>query len=228
MTFSVIIPTYNERENIEELLLEISKVLENIDYEIVLVDDDSPDRTWELAEELSNEYKMKVVRRKDEKDLSKSVVRGFEESKGDKIAVIDADLQHPPEKLKEIYHSLENNDIAVASRKVGPGGVEEWPWYRRLVSKVAELLSYFLLSQSRRVKDPLSGFFGLKRKVIKEAVLEPEGYKILLEILARGNYDEIEEIPYTFRNRDRGSSSLGFTQYLKFLKHIFKLSWETS
>lgn len=227
--FSVIVPTYNERKNITEFVERVEATLEDIEHELIVVDDDSPDGTWELAQELAEDNpNLKVIRRTNEKGLATAVVRGLEEANGEKLAVIDADLQHPPQKLLDIYEKLiKNYDIVVASRNMEGGGVEEWPWYRKAVSKGAELISRVFLPSTREITDPMSGFFGLDRSVIEDKKLEPEGYKILLEILEKGDYDNTAEIPYTFENREKGSSALGTRQYINYLKHVFKLARST-
>lgn len=99
MKISVVIPTYNERENLPELVERLSRALQGYEYEIVIVDDDSPDKTWGLAEELARKYPIKVIRRTKEKGLSSAVIRGFKEASGDVFVVMDADLQHPPRRF---------------------------------------------------------------------------------------------------------------------------------
>ncbi len=108
------------------------------EYEIVVVDDDSPDKTWELAEELARKYPpIKVIRRTKEKGLSSAVIRGFKEASGDVFVVMDADLQHPPEKVPELIEAIKRGgaDIAIASRYVPGGAVKNWYWYRKLISR---------------------------------------------------------------------------------------------
>lgn len=224
---SIVVPTYRERKNLKELAERIDNALQGIEYELVIVDDDSPDRTWELAQELSDTYPIKPIRRTEEKGLGTAVVKGFEESTGERIIVMDGDLQHPPEKLSEIYEKLKDNDLVIASRKKEGGGVEDWPLHRKLISRGAEFLSRVLLEESRTTSDPMSGFFGLRRTVIEDVKLRPEGYKILLEVLEKGNYETMDEVPYLFESREEGSSSLGMAEYIKYLRHLFKLSFQT-
>ncbi|MFP4117206.1 MAG: polyprenol monophosphomannose synthase [Candidatus Aenigmatarchaeota archaeon] len=220
---SVVLPTYNERKNLEEVVERICSCIEG-DFEIVVVDDDSPDGTWELAEELSSEYKnLRSVRRREDRGLAKSVVRGFQESKGGRIVVMDADLQHPPEKIPELVEALEDNDLAVGSRKVEGGEVENWPWHREFVSFGAERIARFFLQDVNSVKDIMSGFFAVRKEVVENVNFNPIGYKILLEILVKCDYSSLKEIPYTFKDRETGSSSLGFRQYITYLRHLFRL-----
>ena len=228
MKVSVIIPTYNERDNLEELLDRIDKAMEGRDYEVIIVDDDSPDRTWELAQELSKRYPVKVIRRTEEKGLSSAVIRGFKEAEGDVFVVMDADLQHPPEKIPELIKALEDGaDVAIGSRYVPGGKVENWYWYRKLISKGAIMLGRLALPKIRDVKDPVSGFFALKRGVVENAKLNPIGFKILMEILVKGRYGKVVEVPFTFGLRKAGESKLSGKTMVSYLKHVYRLMrWE--
>ncbi len=228
MKISVIVPTYNERENLEELFERIDKSLKNYEYEIVVVDDDSPDRTWEFAQRLSERYSVKVIRRSDEKGLSSAVIRGFEEAEGDVFVVMDADLQHPPEVIPELLKAIEDGaDIAIASRYVPGGGVKNWYWYRRLISKGAIAIGRLALPKIRNVKDPVSGFFALKREVVEGVQLNPVGFKILMEVLIKGNYGKVAEVPFTFGLRKAGESKLGGKTMLNYIRHVYRLMrWE--
>jgi len=225
-TFSLIVPTYNERENLPILVKKIHETLSNYcDYEIIVVDDNSPDQTWKIAEELSKQYPIKVIRRKGKLDLSSAVAEGFKHANGKILGVIDADLQHPPEILPTLIEEIKNGkDIAVASRYTKGGKIEGWGLTRKIVSKGARFLAKILVPQARVVKDPLSGYFVLKREVIEGIELKPVGYKILLEILAKGKYEEAAEIPMTFGTRNNGKSKLTLKEYINFIKHLYRLS----
>lgn len=227
---SIIIPTYNERGNLSTLVEEIERTLKNtFSFEIIIVDDDSPDETWRVAQNLceTRPY-LKVIRRTEGRSLSGAVIEGFQQAEGKILAVMDADLQHPPSKLLELYEAVNNKaDIAIGSRYAKGGRIENWPIHRRMMAVGARFLAEVMVPGARYVKDPLSGFFMLRRKVIEGIKLKPSGYKILLEILGRGKYETIVEIPFTFRNRSWGSSSLTTQEYLKFLAHVGKLSWDT-
>ncbi len=228
MKVSVIIPTYNERKNLEELFDRISRALGDYEYEIIVVDDDSPDRTWEKAQELAEKYPVRVIRRKEEKGLSSAVIRGFREAGGDVFVVMDADLQHPPETIPKLLKAIEDGaDIAVGSRYVRGGRVENWYWYRKLISRGAIMLGRVALPKIRDVKDPVSGFFALRRKTVENVKLNPVGFKILLEILIKGNYSKVVEVPFTFGLRHAGESKLGQKQILNYLRHLYRLMrWE--
>jgi dolichol-phosphate mannosyltransferase len=217
---SVIVPTFNESNNISSLVERISQSLKKEIYEIIVVDDNSPDGTYKIAVSLKKKYPVKAILRKDEKGLSSAVLRGFGEAKGDIWGVIDADLQHPPEKIPELIAEIRNgSDIVVGSRLVKGGGVELWPWYRRVVSFGARIIAIPLTD----VRDTMSGFFFLKKEVIQGVILNPIGYKILLEILVKGRYKRVKEVPYMFMNRSFGQSKLSSKVYAHYLMHVARL-----
>ena len=159
---SIVVPTYNEKENIPELIKRIFKVLgeNNIDGEVVIVDDNSPDGTAKVAEELSKDYNVQVIVRKDERGLSSAAIRGMEDAKGEILCVIDADLSHPPEVIPDMLKQITEGkvELVIGSRRVAGGGIENWPMKRKVVSKCASLIARPLT----KVKDPMSGFFMLK------------------------------------------------------------------
>nr|WP_206204832.1 glycosyltransferase family 2 protein [Thermococcus sp. MV11] len=212
----------------EELFERISGALKGYDYEIIIVDDDSPDRTWELAERLAERFPVRVIHRTNEKGLSSAVLRGFAEAEGDVFVVMDADLQHPPEVIPALLKAIEEGaDIAIASRYVPGGGVRNWYWYRKLISKGAIMIGRLALPKIRDIKDPVSGFFALRREVVEGAELNPIGFKILMEILIKGKYKEVKEVPFTFGLRHAGESKLGTKTMVNYLKHVYRLMrWE--
>ena len=187
------------------------------------MDDNSPDRTWEIAQGLMVDYpRLRVMRRQTERGLSTAVVRGWQVARGEVLAVIDADLQHPPEVTLALWHEIEAGaDLAVASRHVEGGGVSDWAAHRRVLSRGAQLLGLFLLpSVVGRVSDPMSGYFMLRRDAIAGRTLSPLGYKILIEVLARGHIRWIGEVGYVFRERTEGKSKVTTTQYVEYLRHL--------
>ncbi|MEX2690182.1 MAG: polyprenol monophosphomannose synthase [Candidatus Njordarchaeum guaymaensis] len=224
---SLVIPTYNERENLPLLIKRISNALKDINYEVIIVDDNSPDGTWRLAEELSKEFPIRVLRREGKKGLSSAVMDGIAIANSEKVIVMDADLQHPPEILPLILKALENNDLVVASRYVPGGGVENWSAFRKLVSFGAKVLAYMIFPKVRKVKDPLSGFFGLRKSQIDLSKLNPLGFKILLEILVKGKFDKTVEVPYIFHGRLHGKSKMGSKEIKNYIIHVIRLSRET-
>ena len=217
---SVIIPTYNERENIIKLIPSIDKNLSEYEYEMVVVDDSSPDGTAEAVRELANDYPVKLIVRPEKSGLSSAVVEGFKASGGKYIGVIDADLQHPPQYLRNFVLAVSNGqDIAIGSRYVEGGRIEVWSNYRSMVSKGAIMLS----SPLTDVKDPMSGYFFFKRKVIENISFDPRGFKILLEILVKGSYNEVKEFPIIFKNRENGKSKLDIKEYKNYLWLLYCL-----
>lgn len=222
-TVSIVIPTYNERGNIEKLIPEIfgsCKALKAA-VEVVIVDDSSPDGTGSLAEQLGKKYNVRVIHRSGKLGLASAVIKGFSESKSDILGVMDADLSHPPQILPNLIKPLLDNEaeVAVGSRYVKGGGVEVWPWRRRLVSKVATLMARPLT----KVKDPMSGLFFLKRSVIEGVKLHARGYKIGVEILVKGYYMKVCEVPYIFRNRFVGKSKIGAGEYYHYIGSLLRL-----
>jgi len=169
---SLVIPTYNERENLRELVIQICTVLDKVlpeRYELIVVDDDSPDLTWQLAKELSLEYKqLRVIHRTEGRGLSSAVIRGWQEAQASILGVIDADLQHPPEVLLRLIDAAKKGtDVVVASRNVEGGGVSDWSIFRRFVSRGAQLYGLLVLPDVLvRVKDPMSGYFLVRRNCI--------------------------------------------------------------
>ncbi len=226
---SVVVPTYNEARNLRELLERLCAVLDAElpgAHEIIVVDDDSPDRSWELAESLAAARpQLKVIRRIGERSLSTAVVRGWQASRGDLLAVLDADLQHRPEVLAQLYGEMRRGaDLAVASRHLEGGGVSTWSLHRRLVSRAAQVIGLLVLpGVVGRVSDPLSGYFMLRRAAIEGVRLDPAGYKILIEVLARARVRWIGEVPYVFRERVEGNSKVGARVYADYLRHLLRL-----
>jgi dolichol-phosphate mannosyltransferase len=221
---SLIVPTYCEGQNIAELIERVHQSLSNCGYELIVVDDNSPDGTSELAESLSRKYPIRVITRRNERGLASAVVDGFRQAKGEILGVIDADLQHPPEILPELLKEVKGGaDVAIASRYVKGGGSAGWSMKRRIISRGSKVLAGLLLPSVRGVKDPLSGFFLLRRRVIDGVALSPTGYKILLEVLVRGKANEITEVPFIFKERERGESNLNAGEGINYLKHLYRL-----
>jgi dolichol-phosphate mannosyltransferase len=228
--FSLVVPTYNERFNIGPLIGRIEEALKQkpFDFEIIVVDDNSPDETWRRAQEMAREDShLQVIRREGSRGLATAVVEGWKAAKGEILGVMDADMQHPPELLPDLLDPIlmGRADIVIGSRHVSGGSVGKWNLPRRSVSRGASAIAFMMLPQILRpVRDPMSGFFLVKRVVIDLALLRPTGYKILLEILAKGKYRRVVEVPYVFEERKNGKSKLGPKQYLEFLIHLGTLA----
>ncbi len=223
-SISVVIPTYNEKDNVTPLVEKLHSVLSGYRYEVVFVDDNSRDGTIDLVKSLASKYPVKIVVRTDVKGLATAVADGFKHAAGQYVVVMDADLQHPPDLIPNLLQALENGaDIAVASRYVPGGGMQNWSTTRKIISRGAIILSHILLPASRSVKDITSGFFALKREVVEGARLKPIGWKILLEVLYMGDYRQVVEVPFLFALRTKGSSKLSSRQQIEYLKHIWSL-----
>ena len=232
--FSLVVPTYNEAANIAEIISVLTQVLDSKilnQYELIVVDDDSPDRTWEIAESLIPSYpQLRVMRRMKERGLSSAVVRGWQVSRGKILGVIDGDLQHPPQILLQLLKMIENGaDLAVASRNMAGGGVSSWSLIRRCLSRGAQILGLMILPKILgRISDPMSGYFLLHRKAIEGVQLRPIGYKILLEVIGRGRIDRVAEVGYVFNERQAGESKVTWQQYLEYLQQLIRLRLSTA
>jgi dolichol-phosphate mannosyltransferase len=217
---SVIIPTYNERGAIPELLDRLTAAFDHggLDAEVVIVDDASPDGTADLIEDLADRYPVRVLRRPGKLGLASAVLDGLKMARGDLIAVMDADLSHPPEALVPMVAAIERDgaDLVVGSRYVPKGGMEDWPWSRQLVSKVANVLTCGLTS----VHDATSGFFIVRRTALEGVPLNPIGFKIGLEVIARARYQRCVEVPYVFTDRKQGFSKFTSREVFSFLKQL--------
>ncbi len=220
MRISVIVPTYQEKDNIVPLVRRIGDALDGQHYEIIVVDDDSPDHTAEVALSLSDRYPIRVIKRQGVRGLGSAILTGFQNATGDAIGVIDADLQHPPEVLAQLAEAVQTGaDIAIASRYVAGGGVRGWSLLRRIVSKSATLLARPLTGAT----DPMSGCFMLTRETFEYLDLRCTGYKVLLEILVKAGNRRVKEVPYTFDCRQFGESKLSPSEYTRYLMLLVKL-----
>ncbi|HEY8759253.1 MAG TPA: polyprenol monophosphomannose synthase [Candidatus Limnocylindria bacterium] len=203
---SVVVPTYNEAGSVPKLAERLHAALGARDWELVIVDDGSPDGTADIAAALAPRIPTNVVRRAGKGGLASAVISGFAAARGDILVVMDADLSHPPELVPALLSAIEDGaDLAVGSRYVAGGGVEDWPMQRQMVSRVACLMGSALVP----VRDATSGFFALRRSVIDGVTLNPIGFKIGFEVIARGRYRSVVEVPYTFRDRELGASKFG-------------------
>ena len=220
---AVVVPTYEERDNLAPLVERIDAALAGTRYRVVIVDDDSPDGTADAARALGERYPVDVVVRTDERGLASAVVEGIRQSRSRYVAVIDADLQHPPEILPSLLAAAGEADVAVACRYVPGGGVGAWSLPRRVVSLGATLLGRLIVPAARLTPDPMSGYFLLRREVVEGAALDPVGYKILLEVLARGAVERVAAVPYTFETRQHGTSKLGLREQVHYLHHLLRL-----
>jgi len=244
VTFSVVIPTYNESENILRLITEIEKNLPSTHFtEIIIVDDNSPDGTGKLVENYiqeqnaklengrenssnssSKNYRVKVVHRRAKNGLIPAILDGVKQSCGMNVLVMDADFSHPPKVIPKMMRELamNPNSIIIGSRFIEGGRVVGWPQRRKLLSKGASALARLGLNV-KRVKDPMSGFFALPRELIQNISIDTKGYKILLEILVKNKEIPIKEIPYTFTDRQSGKSKMNYNVIMNYAEAIWQL-----
>ncbi len=227
---SIIVPTYNESQNILAILKSIEQNLpKNKPVETIVVDDNSPDGTGNIVEEYiktvkkATGYTIGVIRRKAKEGLSSAILKGIESSNGQTIIVMDSDRSHPPDIIPKMIDTLDNSecDIVVASRYVKGGSVSGWSIKRKLISKVATKIAQHGLGIGQ--KDPLSGFFAFKRNILDGLKLDAIGYKMLLEILVKTKGVRVKEIPYTFTNRIQGESKLGTNVIFDYIRSVWRL-----
>lgn len=236
LQLSLVIPTCNEVESLEALITQLNGLLTSAlpgRYEIIVVDDDSQDGTGALAAELAQQYPaVQLLRRQGERGLATAVVRGWQQAQGQYLAVMDGDLQHPPMVVLALVEALaQGASLAVASRYVAAGGAEQWRGQRRALSRAAQLLGRLMVpSLFVPLSDPLSGCFALQRDVIAGRSLHPVGYKILLEVLARGRRGcllstSLTEIGYCFQTRKSGHSKVTVQHGWQYIVHLLRLRW---
>ncbi len=217
MNVSIVLPTYNEAESLKTLIPEIKKALNAFSYEIVVVDDNSPDGTGKVAKSLG----AKTIVRTTERGLATAVIRGFKDASGEVCVVMDADGSHPINKLPDMITPILNRsaDITVGSRYIKGGDAENWPLHRKIGSKGAGLLAIGLT----KLSDPTSGFMGVRKSLLDTITLDPTGWKIVLEVVAKCPKARILEVPITFKDREHGESKANLKVSLQYLQHLGKL-----
>jgi len=225
MKLSVISPTLNEAGNIPALVEQLERALSDIDHEILIVDDNSADGTWSVAQKIAETNpRVRAIRRTQDPGLGLAVIDGFSDAKGDILACIDADLQHDPAILPKMLDELQRGaDVVVGSRHVDGGSTGEWDRFRRFQSWIATRTAQLLLGI--RLRDPMSGYFLLSRTDFLEVKddLNANGFKILLEILAGLRTSRIKEVPYTFRLRSKGQSKLSSRVIFQYFQQVWRL-----
>ena len=225
MELTVVTPTFNEADNVERFVRTVSDVLRGIAHEIVIVDDNSPDQTWRVAEELGKAYPtLRVLRRQARASLAGSVIEGFAMAAGDAVACMDADLQHDPSILPKMLAELRAGaDLTVGCRYMPGGGTTDWTWVRRLQSWLATRMAQAYLGL--RLRDPMSGYFLMWRKDFLriQRQLSAQGFKILIEIAARLQPQRIAEVPYGFGPRVAGTSKLTAAVAFDYLAQLRRL-----
>jgi len=207
---TVIIPTFNEEENIEKMVLAVDAICRahNITEEILVVDDSSDDNTIAIVKRLMDDYPfLRLLIRTHNPGLSPSLYDGINNAKSDVVQCIDCDFSHPPEKIPVFYSLLKNDgfDMVIGSRYIKGGEVINWPVIRRILSSGAALLSRFLIPH---IKDSGSGFFAINSCILKDTILSPRGFRMGFEILGKAHWTRVQEIPIIFKDREFGQSKL--------------------
>ena len=209
---SIVVPTYNERDRLPMLVEAIFDAYraEGLEGELIVVDDNSPDGTGALADDLAARHRMRVLHRAGKLGLGTAVVEGFDAASSAIVGVIDADMSHPPDMLPRMHAVMTGSgaDVVVASRYIPGGGTRDWPASRLLMSRMACLLAAGLTP----VRDATSGFFLIRRALARDVRIEAGGFKICLELLVRGRPASVVEVPYVFRNRTAGESKMNLKE----------------
>ena len=227
---SIIIPTYNESQNILKILKSIQENLpKNTKAQTIVVDDNSPDGTGKLVEDYIQGVKkfanntIEIIHRKTKDGLSSAILKGVQLATGNTIVVMDSDLSHPANLIPKMIDALKHPkyDIVVASRYVNGGSIVGWTRKRKFLSRLATFIAKRGLGVP--TKDPMSGFFAFKKPVIQGLSFDAIGYKMLLEILVKAKNANVIEIPYTFTNREFGTSKLDSKTIFDYLKAVWKL-----
>jgi dolichol-phosphate mannosyltransferase len=213
VSITLILPTLNEASNIIPMLEAVHAFVDHI----VVVDDSSSDGTANLARGFKGN--VTVIERKNAKGLNSAIMTGAQMAKTDRVIIMDTDFSHPPETVPQIVKALERFDLVIGTR----GKIENWSFHRRFMSLAATFLTRF---HARRIKDPLSGFFGIRRDLLLKygKRCPPEGYKILYTVLkhylAERSTSGIAELSYEFNGREQGASKLGTRQILSFVRNV--------
>jgi dolichol-phosphate mannosyltransferase len=224
---ALVIPTLREARNIRPLLSRVRAALDPCDfpYEVIVVDDESRDGIEEMVAELASEDpRIRLIVRTGERGLAGAVLRGWEETDAEMLAVMDADLQHPPELLPKLWAELDAGaDLVVGSRYACGGCMRGWKLVRQLISRGAIWMTLPVQRAGMRARDPMSGFFMVRRSCIERIELQKAGFKILLEILARAEIHSVVEVPFTFGRRHAGASKANLRVALDYVALLVRL-----
>jgi dolichol-phosphate mannosyltransferase len=224
----MVVPTYNEADRLAELVqtLFAAAGADDLALELVVVDDNSPDGTGAIADDLARSHLMRVIHRAGKLGLGTAVVEGFAIASAEIVGVMDADFSHPPALVPKMFAAFQatNADLIVASRYVPGGSTPAWPWRRRLLSRAACLLARPLSP----IRDAASGFFMIRRSIARDVTIRAGGFKICLELLVRGRPARLVEVPYQFDDREAGESKMSTREaagYLVQLKDLYRVRW---
>jgi len=217
---SIVVPTYNERERLPDVVRTVFAVYaaEGLDGELIIVDDGSPDGTGDLADELARARRITVIHRAGKLGLGTAVVEGFRAAHAPIVGVIDADMSHPPSVLPRMLAAMQQTgaDLVVGSRYIPGGGTRNWPLRRLLMSKFACLMARGLTP----VRDATSGLFLIRRSLARDVQISAGGFKICLELLVRGRPASVVEVPYVFENRTAGESKMNVAEAMGYFAQL--------
>jgi len=219
---SIILPTFNERDNIKAVVEKIASL--PLTVEIIVVDDDSPDGTAKAVRSMSQNYPVRLISRPSKLGLASAIIEGLNQARADYLVVMDADQSHDPAIIPELVKALDQGvDVAIGSRFVVGGGIIGWPIRRQAMSWLATRFAKVLLRV--REQDPLSGYFAIRHDFYRKlkGQLQPRGYKLLLEMLVRGAPVQTKEIGYVFQDRLYGKSKLSWTITREYFSMILRL-----
>jgi dolichol-phosphate mannosyltransferase len=219
---SIVIPTYNERGRLADLVATLTETFarHGIAGELVVVDDNSPDGTGALADELATRYPVRVVHRAGKLGLGTAVIEGFAAAGAEVCGVMDADLSHPVDLLPRMLDAIRSGaDFVIGSRYIAGGGTRDWPVARLLMSRVACLMARPVTP----VRDATSGFFLLRREIAEGVRIQAGGFKICLELLVRGRASSVVEVPYVFVGRTVGESKMNAREASGYLRQLWDL-----
>jgi dolichol-phosphate mannosyltransferase len=219
-TISIVVPTYNERERLSDLVEAIFAAYsaEQVEGELIIVDDNSPDGTGALADELASRFRIRVVHRAGKLGLGTAVIEGFEAASAAIVGVIDADLSHPPSLLPSMLAVMQSEgaDLVVGSRYIPGGGTRNWERSRLLMSRIACVMARGLTP----IRDATSGFFLIRRELARGVRISAGGFKICLELLVRSRPASVVEVPYVFVGRTAGQSKMNLKEAMGYLHQL--------
>jgi dolichol-phosphate mannosyltransferase len=229
VALSIVVPTYNERDRLPDLVAALFRAYaaEGMDAELVIVDDNSPDGTGAVADELARQHRIKVIHRPGKLGLGTAVIEGFDAASAQIVGVIDADMSHPPPLLPRMFAIMRQTsaDVVIGSRYIPGGGTHNWPVGRLVLSRAACLMARGLTP----VRDATSGLFLIRRDIARGVRISAGGFKICLELLVRGRPGSVVEVPYVFEGRTAGESKMNLKEavgYIEQLKDLHRFKRE--
>ena len=222
---SIVVPTYNERERLAELVDAVFDACRGarVELELIVVDDNSPDGTGAIADELAKTRRVIAIRRAGKLGLGTAVVAGFSRATAPVVGVMDADFSHPPATVPTLLRAFRRTDadVVIGSRYVPGGSTPNWPTGRRMMSRFACVLAWPLTS----IRDPTSGFFLIRRELALGTTIQAGGFKICLELVIRAWPKRIVEVPIRFEDREQGESKMSSREAARYLVQLRDLAW---